>query len=106
MKRHLTKILPGLLLITAFVTTADADGITVDTKGLDLTTQQGAEALYGRIQSAAKRECNADMAPWDGQKIKTRDECVKLVVEDAVAQFNQPLLTSVHKAQVERLASL
>ena len=106
MKALLTKIIPGLLLTAVFATAANADGTKVDTKGLDLTTLQGARALYARIQSAARRECNADMAPWDGQKIKTRDECVKLIVEDAVTQFNQPLLTSVHKTEVERLASL
>jgi UrcA family protein len=106
MKAHLMKIIPGLIFTAIFTTNVSAEGITVDTKGLDLTTLQGAQALYARIESAARRECNANMAPWDGQKIKYRNECVELVVEDAVARFNRPLLTRVHKAEVERLASL
>ena len=107
MKTNKTTIIAGLLLTALFAaTTVNADSMKVSTQGLDLTTQQGAEQLYERIQAAARRVCNADTAPWDGQKIKSRDECVGLVVEDAVAQFNRPLLTSIHKARVERMASL
>lgn len=107
MKTNITTTIAGLLLTALFAaTTANADSMKVNTRGLDVTTPQGAEQLYERIQAAAKRVCNADTAPWDGQKIKTRNRCVESAVDDAVAQFNRPLLTSIHKARIERMASL
>lgn len=98
--------LPALILSTVLATSAtfaDCDQAR-NTKGLTDTAE--AVIVYDRIRAAARRACSNAMSPWDGRKIKTRNRCVEVAVDEAVALYDQPLLTAVHRASVEGMASL
>lgn len=79
---------------------------SVSVTDLDLDNRTDAAVLYTRIQQAARRLCNDEISPWDGQKIKTRDRCIANAVNNAVEQINKPQLTAVHRIEEERVASL
>ena len=71
----------------------------------DLTTTDGAEAVYGRIQSAAWRVC-ADMIPMNNGPDALRGlACERTLIEDAVKQADNPKLTVVYEQRTgERYA--
>ena len=107
MKAQTTTILSAILLTVALSSaSAFADSLKVSASDLDLTKPVDAATLYYRIAVSARKVCNAESSPWDGQKMKTRNRCIKAVIEDTVADINQPLLTTVHQDTIERVASL
>jgi UrcA family protein len=65
-------------------------------KDLDLSTAIGAQALYGRIVSAARFVCR------DSLYLATY-ECRARAVDDAVKGVGSPLLSSIHRSTVERV---
>ena len=63
----------------------------------DLTTTDGAEAVYDRIQSAARHVCS-DMFPLNNGPSALRGlECERTLLEDAVQQVDNPKLTVVYE---------
>lgn len=66
---------------------------TVKFQDLNVGTPAGAEALYSRIHSAAKRVC-APPAGWEkfGPIV-----CVRKAEADAIAKANLPLLTAYYR---------
>jgi UrcA family protein len=64
-------------------------------KDLDLSTAEGAKALYERITTAARIVCRD--AGYDAR------ECRARAVDDAVRRVGRPLLSSVHSSSVERV---
>jgi len=83
----------GLLGATPALAT-DPASIKVGYSDLNLSTIAGAQALYGRIKSAARTVCGyegrnlTDQAAWNS--------CYHGAIADAVAKVNSPLLTAVH----------
>ena len=78
---------------------------TVGTAGLDLSRPTDAETLYSRVRKAAISVCRAEKALWDGKAFLHQRLCVEEAVASAVARANEPLLTAVHRATRERVAS-
>lgn len=65
-------------------------------KDLDLATAPGAEALYGRIVSAARAVCREQM---HGLHV----DCRTRAVDDAVRDVGSPLLSSIHRSMTEKV---
>src|SRR5688500_2869034 len=68
---------------------------TVKFGDLDISKAAGAEALYGRIVSAARYVCRAE--PYNFVRA-----CRARAVDDAVQGVGSPLLSSIHRSIVER----
>jgi UrcA family protein len=72
--------------------------------GLDPSTASGARKLYRRIHQAALVQCGGQMAVSSDYRIESQD-CYREAVANAVAQLNNPVLFTIHRAEVARLAS-
>jgi UrcA family protein len=74
---------------------ADASALTVRYSDLNLSTQQGARALYGRIVAAANRVCaGGNMLDLDA--MATARVCREEAIAKAVHDVNSPMLASLH----------
>jgi UrcA family protein len=85
---------------SAVCNAADAAGVpttTVKYADLDLSTSQGAAALYNRIRFASEAVC----APADRDLASTfrRQQCLKQAITGAVAKVNQPALSALYAAK-------
>jgi UrcA family protein len=76
-------------------TTDDPPRIVVSLAGFDLASQKGADAMYRRIQSAAKIVCRVNESREQPRIARAR-ACYRSAIDDAVAQANRPLLSEVH----------
>jgi UrcA family protein len=91
-------ILSALALSFATVSHAD-DGtsppqVIVKFADLDVSTSQGAAALYGRIHGAAVDVCSRMYI--DEQEYKWhKDTCLQKVIRDAVIKVNRPALSAL-----------
>jgi UrcA family protein len=94
----------GLVGPFAGLASADDPGLTVQSRDLDLSRFADIEVLYGRIRTAAHSVCRAEKAVWDGKALLHARRCAAQAVEDAIAQADQPLLTTVHRSFQQRLA--
>ena len=84
-----------LLGITpAWSNTPDVPSVTVRYADLDLSTSAGANALYRRIQAAAKQVCSSPGT--DPIEQFAWRSCYSSAVGDAVRKVNSPLLIAVH----------
>jgi UrcA family protein len=85
------------LLGAAPAPAADPSGLrseTVNYRDLNLSTIEGATALYRRIRHAANSVCDE---PGAGvTRYQEWKSCYQAAIADAVAKVNSPLLTSVH----------
>jgi UrcA family protein len=104
------KTMKTLLVSAAFVFAAQgamaADSIsvgytqlseTVRYGDLDVNKAEGAQALYKRLNRAAKTVC----APLQGRDLQSSIEhrtCIGEALANAVVDVNQPLLTQHHKS--------
>ncbi|HEY3518465.1 MAG TPA: UrcA family protein [Gammaproteobacteria bacterium] len=68
---------------------------TVRFRDLDLSTAQGARALYDRIESAAREVCR-------GTEFAQFDACRARAIEDAVKYVGSPLLSAADRSARER----
>lgn len=71
---------------------------------LDLSKQAGAEELYRRIKRAAFIVCGGQYGSIGAYGVK-KSECYKSAVSNAVQQVNSPVLTALHGAKPQRVAS-
>jgi UrcA family protein len=69
---------------------------TVSFRDLDIGTAVGAEALYGRIVTAARAVCRESF-------YAVVVECRSHAVNEAVKGVGSPLLSSIHRSTVERV---
>ncbi len=68
--------------------------VTVSYRDLNLSTIEGATALYQRIRRAANSVCDE---PGSGvTRYQEWKSCYQAAIADAVAKVNSPLLTSVY----------
>ena len=86
---------------------ADAPPQTIETAqvsyaDLDLSTEAGARALLGRIDSAARDACgdatHSPLLPREGANLR---ECVNEAVGTAVSKIGSPLVASLHTKTIE-----
>jgi UrcA family protein len=75
----------------------------VSFRDLNLNTPEGAAVLYRRINSAANEVC-ADPYRYDLSTLKLHI-CVKDAVSRAIAQVNNPMLTSLYEAKTGKTDS-
>ena len=99
-----TAVLLGLGVTPAWSAAPDAHSVTVSFRDLDLSTQAGAKALYGRIQSAARKVCGNPGADVIEQSIWR--SCYRNAVSDAVGKVNSPLLTAVHTGRPAEMTAM
>src|SRR5690242_5107145 len=71
---------------------------------LDLTRNAGAVTLYGRIKSAAKQVCPAELDA--GFPAPNRQHCIEQAISHAVADVNAATLTSYHLAKTQQTMKL
>jgi UrcA family protein len=71
--------------------------VTIRYDELDLAKPQGVEALYTRIEGAARRVCRADSSPH--LRDMNRKDCHQDAVARAVKQIDLSTLTAVHRAK-------
>jgi len=90
----LTFIVCVLGITPAWSGTPDVRSVTVSYADLDLSSPAGANALYRRIQAAAKQVCGHAGADLIEQSIWKA--CYRNAIGDAVAKVNNPVLTAVH----------
>jgi UrcA family protein len=64
---------------------------------LDLSKTDDVAELYSRIKIGARLVCIDSSSPWDAKRTETIERCYSAVVDDAVAQINQPKLTALHE---------
>ncbi len=72
----------------------DPASVKVSYRDLNLSTIAGAQALYGRIKTAARSVCG-----YEGRNLFDQsfwNACYRGAITDAVAKVNSPLLTAVH----------
>ena len=87
-------------LAFSFATASRADDSTappqvvVKFADLDVSTSQGAVALYGRIHGAAVNVCSRMYVIELTYKFH-KDACLQKVIGDAVANVNRPALSAV-----------
>ena len=72
--------------------------VRVSTAGLDLNTPAGAQALYSRLNSAAKAVCNRE---FEGDPIygPQFDLCYRATLQSVVHTVNRPLVTQRYNEQ-------
>jgi UrcA family protein len=100
---HLRTLVAGAILSAmafSFATASRADDgttppqVIVKFGDLDVSTSQGAAALYGRIHGAAVNVCSQMYVSEKAYKWH-RDACLQKVIGDAVINVNRPALSAV-----------
>ncbi|HEX7236955.1 MAG TPA: UrcA family protein [Gammaproteobacteria bacterium] len=93
--------LSTLMLLCGAAQAADRVGDiptkTVSFRDLDLSTVVGAQALFGRIEAAAREVCR-------GTELADYDACRARAIEGAVKDVGSPLLSAASRSAVEELA--
>lgn len=82
--------------------TDDVPSISVSYADLDLASEQGTQALYKRIVSAASRVCAENQGPGLGFVAAVR-RCTSEAVARAVSDVNSPKLAEVQAAHARRV---
>jgi UrcA family protein len=86
-----------LASVCAAGNSGDTVSQTVKYGDLDLSTPEGATALYRRIASAARNVCSArNMDTWNFAWRSQSTACVQKAIADAVTKVNQPALFLVY----------
>jgi len=65
--------------------------------GQDLSTERGVEAVYRRIQLAARAVCGESESPTSPIPLASWRSCVAGAIDSAVASAAQPALTAYHE---------
>jgi UrcA family protein len=85
-------------VVCAAADSTDAPSVVVKYGDLNVSSPQGAAALYGRIRVAAEAVCpHLDHA--DLQSKMHMDVCVDKAIADAVTKVDQPALLAVYNAK-------
>ncbi len=78
--------------------------VTVSYGDLDLSSPAGANALYRRIQAAAKQVCGYAGADLTEQSIWKG--CYRSAIAEAVSKVKNPLLTAVHSGRPAAITAM
>jgi UrcA family protein len=91
--------LSSLMLLSGSAYAADRVGDvptkTVSFRDLDLSTAQGAQALYDRLDAAAREVCR-------GTEFADFDVCRARAIDDAVNLVGSPLLSAANRSAHDR----
>jgi len=69
---------------------------------LDLTREQGARTLIGRIQLAARAACGAEPSPLSLGEYQAFRRCVSQATSRSVTRVDAPLVTAIYRGDVQR----
>lgn len=84
---------------TAHAASADVPALKVRYSDLNLSTEQGSLALYGRLVAAAQQVCAVDDIR-DLRAVASAKACREEAVAQAVRDVNSPMLASVYAERV------
>jgi len=94
-----------LISASVFATAAHAESASVATSAitvrytdLDLSSEQGAQALYQRIVAAANRLCS-DPGVRDLRRAAAADFCAEQAIARAVAEVRSPRLAALYSTR-------
>jgi len=93
-----------LLLSTTPVCAAEITSLTIQNLNLDLDSQQGAEDLYERLETAARSACRPLVDTANNVESVNRQQCEQSAIQNAVSLFNLPLLTMAYDRHCPRQA--
>jgi UrcA family protein len=79
-------------LVASNAHAGDSRSETVKFADLNVSTQAGAEALYGRIHAAARRVCDQPAGEMEAVA-----SCMKKAESEAIGKVNAPLLTAYYQ---------
>jgi UrcA family protein len=105
MKRITTTILATLLAATAQLASAanpiddSRRHVEVHFADLNLSTTEGAAALYRRLHSAAQNVCSEE-GTKDLESVVRVKACVAAAVSAAVTQIDKPVLSAYYRANL------
>jgi UrcA family protein len=89
-------LLSSVLVVSSAFAADQVRSETVKFGDLNVGTPAGAEALYVRIHSAAKRVCSQ---PGDVWQIYRASSCIKSAEAEAIEKVNLPLLTAYYQTK-------
>jgi len=84
--------------VSAAADTTDLRSIVVSYKDLNISKDQGAAVLYGRIRTAAERVCSVPEDADFSAQLQV-SHCVHKAIAEAVSAINQPTLIAVYNAK-------
>jgi len=84
---------------TATAASADSPALKVSYSDLNLSTEQGSLALYGRIVEAARLVCAVDDIR-DLRAFSKARACRQQAIAQAVRDVNSPMLASLYAARL------
>jgi UrcA family protein len=91
------------LLFSGFAQAEDVRKVEVAYGDLDLARSEHANALYWRIQRAARDVCESTVTPASRALLIER-KCVGKAVDEAVQRVDNPNLTAVYMAKAGKRA--
>jgi UrcA family protein len=95
----------GALCSASVQAAEDVPSKTVKFADLNITSQAGAKALYGRIRAAAQDVCHDSSGGDPILRLAVR-ACIEKAIDKAVKDVNSPVLTSLRFGSGDvRLAS-
>ena len=71
--------------------------VTVHYSDLNLDTEAGATALYGRLVGAARNVCGDEVSVIDINQLRDIEQCRKQTLAEAVYDVDRPLVTAAYE---------
>ena len=97
-------LVTAALAAPALASSGEAKSVSVMTADLNLGSEAGVQALYARIQGAARSVCKGLESRSASTQVAHR-ACMSSAVENGVAAANSPALTSLHLAKSDSASS-
>lgn len=85
-----------------FAGAAHAEEARVSLRGEDLSTVEGAERVYEKLETAARRVCRAEYN-ISSMALHHQRTCVKEAMQASIAQANSPTLTALNEKRQKRV---
>ena len=82
-------------------TSVKHEDVVVQYADLNLASNDGAQALYARLEAAAARACGNTPMAWEVQARKNFKSCVERKLDKAVGKVNDPNVQALHKVRKE-----
>jgi UrcA family protein len=77
----------------------DAAAMKVNSAGIDLNSDVGAQVMFNRLTIAAAQVCGGADAEFDALRTVVYRACYKETLSNAVRSLNAPMVTHVYVAQ-------
>jgi len=104
MKSTMNQLIASVILAAALgglTSDAQADGMKIEFRDLNLSRAEDVAELYTRIETGARRVCMDSLSPWDAQRTKTYKRCYVAAIDEAVNSIDAPRLTALHREKTQ-----